>query len=170
MPSLKRECMNINIETLIITAIETEKYLYQGLWTISKAKSKTKQFYFYQCSSEFKPDSPHDLSIDELFCFNNTDLLRAKTKLTQIDALYLLKYALLETIELMHSRPQRLTKIFSTDTPLDEMLERLVPDLNVEQLLTLPDEIGFAAAIDFSPKDEIGRNAAKLLISNTMLN
>lgn len=162
--------MNINIETLIITAIESEAYLYQGLWTISEAKSKTKQFYFYQCRSEFKPDSPHDLSIDELFCFNNTDLLRAKAKLTQIDALYLLKYALLETINLMNRRPKLSTKIFSTDSPLDQMLERLLPNLNVEQLLALPDEIGFAAAIDFSPKDEIGANAAKLLISNTMLN
>ena len=159
--------MNIIIETLLIVAIRKEKSVFQGMWSVTPEGSDMKRYYFFRCEAEESFESPSDIEISELYSFGPNGLNNAHSGITQEDALYLLKYALFETIFLMDTTPKK--KIFSTDQDLGEMVERLVPEFNKEQLLSLPDEIGFATAIDFKPDDDIGIHAARLLVDSSNL-
>lgn len=159
--------MNIIIETLVIVAVREEKSIFQGMWTITPESADIKRYYFYRCEAETIFELPADIQISELYSFGPNGLTNASSEITRADALYLLKHALFETIHLMDTVPKKQT--FSTDQDLGEMVERLVPQFNKEQLLALPDEIGFATSIDFKPNDDIGINAAKLLIDRPNL-
>jgi hypothetical protein len=50
--------------------------------------------------------------------------------------------------------------MFSCDQDLSSFIERLLPNFSQEEILALPDEIGFAASIDFTPTDDVGKKAA----------
>lgn len=160
--------MNISIETLIVVAIRDKTNVFQGMWTIAPEGNDTKHYYFYRCEADEKFTSPSELEITELYVFGPNGLTDTSSELTQADALYLLKYALFETVILMDASSKG-KPLFSIDQDLGDMVERLLPEFNKDQLLTLPDEIGFAASIDFKPDDEIGVNAAKLLIDRPNL-
>ena len=159
--------MNIIIETLVIVAIRKKRNVFQGMWTISSECSDIKRYYFYRCEADENFKFPEDIEIAELYFFGANGLSKASSKMAQADALYLLRYALFQTINLMDTEPKK--KIFSIDQDLSVMVERLVPEFSKEQLLALPDEIGFATSIDFRPDEEIGINAAKILIDKSYI-
>jgi hypothetical protein len=160
--------MHITIETLILVSIRGTTNIFQGMWGITQKENNREQHYFFRCEASNDLLLPTDLEITELYALEANHIVNANYQLVKLDAMYLLKYALLETINLMDTKTTA-TPIFSSDQNLEQLIVNLAPQLSKQQLLALPDEIGFAASIDFTPQDNAGIDAAQLLFENSNL-
>lgn len=156
--------MNISIETLVLVAAKNEREVFQGMWTVTLLDTSEQKHYFFQSEATVL-ESPFDLEITKLYTFSPGGLSSEKLSNIPEDSLYLLKYALLSTIELMDA-PTIRKPMFSCDQDLSSFVERLLPNFSQEEILALPDEIGFAASIDFTPADEVGKKAADFWLFN----
>ena len=160
--------MHITIETLILVSIRGTTKIFQGMWGITQKDSNHEQHYFFRCEASSNLLLPTDLEITELYALEANHIVSANYQLVKIEAMYLLKYALFETINLMDTKTTA-TPIFSSDQNLEKLIVNLAPQLSKQQLLALPDEIGFAASIDFTPEDNAGIHAAQLLFEKNNL-
>lgn len=150
--------MNISIETLVLVAAKNKRDVFQGMWTVTSLETSQQKHYFFQSEATLL-ESPSDLEITKLYSFSPGGLTSEKLSNIPEHSLYLLKYALLSTVELMDA-PSIKKPMFSCDQDLSSFIERLLPNFSQEEILALPDEIGFAASIDFTPTDDVGKKAA----------
>lgn len=168
--------IDINVETLLLVSIWDQTCVFQGCFKIVTLDShpSKEQYYIFRCevshatkmdfmNNEFSPDD-----------YIVTHLYRQTQKICpdQEDdshefALYILKYALYITlVEMLMNSPHKQHSLSMDDSFLDSLLDNIKPIINKEPLWSEPfKEIGFAVAMDFCPKEEMGKAAAMTLLN-----
>ncbi|HHF0523574.1 TPA: hypothetical protein ACTUT5_002115 [Legionella anisa] len=170
--------IDINIETLILVTIwEQQPCIFQGCFKISALHSQREQYFLFR--SEVSNSRQIDF-IENEFCPDNyrfTHFYNQEQKIcldeeneSQEFALYILNYALYVTIkEMLIKSPQKQQLLSVDDAFLDSLIGKIKPILNKEPLWNdSMREIGFAVAMDFCPKEEMGETAVKTLVTGFM--
>lgn len=168
--SNKKQIAGLNVETLVLVAVWENPFIFQGCIKITKLHENNEVLYFFRCQSNHTEQndilnndfSPDDYEYTHLY--NELGFIQ----LSFIDpikeyALDMMKYALHTTLrEMISSRKIHFTSI--DDIAMQAMINKIKPILNKELSLPDDDHIGFAVAMDFSPKEEIGRLAVSALL------
>lgn len=163
--------ISLNIETLVLVAVWNSPFVFQGGFNIANAQDNSKKLLFFRCEChlENKMDlldvdfSSHDYTFTHLqsdqsaICLeNNNDELE--------QALYLLKYALKETLKKMIINPKQ--HLIQIDTvAMSSIFQQIKDHIDCHGQKNIDyDDIGFAVSIDFTPTENVGRNAALTLL------
>jgi hypothetical protein len=164
--------INLNIETLILVAVWKQPFIFQGCFKITELNNNEKVLFFFRGQSSHATQnaiiqnefSPYDYELTHLY--NNLGLVQINMlNQTQEDALYLLKYALHTTLCMMLTRRNQYPNAID-DVAMQMMIDKITPIINKESPLPEgEDHIGFAVAMDFCPKEEMGLQAATTLLS-----
>ncbi|HHT0591780.1 TPA: hypothetical protein ACTXXA_000733 [Legionella anisa] len=167
--------IDINIETLILVSIwEQQPCIFQGCFKISALDSQREQYFLFR--SEVRNSQQTDF-IENEFCpvnYRFTHFYNQEQKIfldegneSQEFALYILNYALYVTIkEMLIKNPQTQQLLSVDDAFLDSLIGKINPILNNEPLWSeAMREIGFAVAMDFCPKEEMGETAVQTLLA-----
>lgn len=168
--SSKKKLEGLNVETLVLVAVWEKPFIFQGCIKITKLHEDNEVLYFFRCQSNHKEQndilnsdfSPDDYEFTHLY--NELGFIQ----LSVLDpikeyALDMMKYALHVTLrEMISSRKIHFTSI--DDIAMQAMINKIKPILNKELALPDEDHIGFAVAMDFSPKEEMGRLAVLALL------
>ncbi|KTD41295.1 hypothetical protein [Legionella parisiensis] len=87
-------------------------------------------------------------------------------------ALYILNYALYVTVkEMLIKTPQKQRFLSVDDKFLDSLIGKIKPILTKEPFWNESmKEVGFAVAMDFCPREEMGKTAVQTLLSGFMSN
>jgi len=160
----------LNIETLVLVAVWERPFVFQGCINITEKNSDRNVIFFFRCQSNHLEQHDvvnNDFSLDDYeftHLYNESGFIQLNTLDPVKDyALDMMKYALHVTLtEMITSRKLHFTSI--DDIAMQAMIDKIKPILNKE--LTIPDDdyIGFAVAMDFCPKEEMGRLAALALL------
>ncbi|MCE0723781.1 MULTISPECIES: hypothetical protein [Legionella] len=167
--------IDINIETLILVTIwDQQPCIFQGCFKISALHSQSEQYFIFRSEvsysqqtdfieHEFYPDNyrfTHFYNPEQKICLDEENE-------SQEFALYILNYALYVTIkEMLIKNPQKQQLLSVDDTFLDSLIGKIKPILNNEPLWNESmKEIGFAVAMDFCPKEEMGKTAVQTLLA-----
>ncbi|CDZ77785.1 hypothetical protein BN59_02075 [Legionella massiliensis] len=163
---------DLNIETLLLVAVWNRPCIFQGCFKITDLNSDHKVLFFFRCQSTYTTQeaiinrefSPDDYQFTHLYDDSGLVLLDTLNQ-AQEQGLYLLKYALDTTLFTMLTRKnQHITSI--DDVAMQLMIDRVSPIINREAPLPEGEEhLGFAVAMDFCPKEEMGRQAAAALLA-----
>jgi hypothetical protein len=160
----------LNIETLVLVAVWGNPSIFQGCFKISELNSENQALFFFRCQSSHHGQNAllnHDFSASD-YEFTHLYNELAVINLSVMDkeivyALDILKYALHITLkEMSISRKQHFTSI--DDVAMQALISKIRPILNKESALSEDDHIGFAVAMDFHPREELGRLAALALL------
>lgn len=170
--STPKKRIHINVETLILVAVWKNPFIFQGCIKITDLYQDNKVLYFFRCQSNHREQndilnndfSPDDYEFTHLY--NKSGLLQLSIiNPTRAYALDMMKYALHITLkEMISNRKIHFTSI--DDVAMQAMINKITPILNKELTLPEEDHIGFAVAMDFSPKEEMGYLAALALLKN----
>ncbi|MGM9453975.1 hypothetical protein ACTAZI_11635 [Legionella bozemanae] len=170
-------CIDINIETLILVTIWEQPCVFQGCFKISALHSQREQYFLFR--NEVSNSQQTDF-IKHEFCPDNyrfTHFYNQEQKIeldeeneSQVFALYILNYALYVTVKEMLSKIHQRQHFLSVDDAfLDSLIGKIKPILNKDPLWNdSMKEIGFAVAMDFCPKEEMGKTAVHTLLSGFM--
>lgn len=166
----KKKFTGLNVETLVLVAVWTPPFVFQGCFKVTELQGDNTALFFFRCESEHMKQTDilnHDFSFDHYkltHLYNESGLIQLNTlNQAQEDALYLLKYALHITLgEMLSSRKTHFTSI--DDIAMQALIDKVKPILNSG--LTVPEEehIGFAVAMDFCPEEETALLAALALL------
>lgn len=162
--------VELNVETLVLVAVWENPSIFQGCIKITERCKDDEILYFFRCQSNFSEQS--DILNNEftLGDYEFTHLYNESGQI-QIDvtdpiteyALDMMKYALHITLREMISGSKLHFKSID-DIAMQAMINKIRPILNEEFALPDDDYIGFSVAMDFSPKEEMGRLAALALL------
>lgn len=160
----------LKIETLILVAVWDNPYLFQGLFSITDANCTVNKQYLFssQCNTECCNNQRYDAKADELdfvklYELDNDSLITPQRLVHSDSALYVLKYALNETIKLLAQKPDNQPVYLDTHA-FKQLNFQLFQSAQCGDASHLPQDIGFAATIDFSPSDPDGIRATKMLL------
>jgi hypothetical protein len=166
----KKKSVGLNVETLVLVAVWERPFVFQGCIKITALHEDNEVLYFFRCESSHREQNDilnNEFSSDDYeftHLYNESGFIPLSvTDPTKEYALYMMKYALHITLsEMISNRKIHFTSI--DDVAMQAMINKIKPILN--KGLTLPDDehIGFAVAMDFSPKEEMGRLAALALL------
>lgn len=168
--SNKKKPVSLNVETLVLVAVWENPFIFQGCIKITELHKDNEVLYYFRCQSNHREQSdilnnefsPDDYEFTHLY--NDSGFIQ----LSVIDpikkyALDMMKYALHITLrEMISSRKIHFTSI--DDVAMLAMINKIKPILNNELALPDDDHIGFAVAMDFTPKEEMGRLAVLALL------
>ncbi len=161
---------DLNVETLVLVAVWENPLIFQGCFKITDLHKDNIVLFFFRCLSHHKEQndilnldfSPEDYEFTHLYNESGFIGLSENTP-TKEYALDMMKYALHITLrEMISSRKVHFTSI--DDIAMQAMINKIKPILNKEFTLPDDDHIGFAVAMDFCPKEEIGHLAALALL------
>jgi hypothetical protein len=164
---------DINIESLILVAIWENPAIFQGCFKISALNFNQEAFFFFRyqcqetqttiCEQDFSPDHYH---LTHLFHQTQAISLHPIDE-AQEHALYLFKYALYTTLkEMLLKQAQKSPFLFIDDVVLESLIEKVKPILDKDSLWgEQMQEIGFAVAMDFRPREPMGKAAVHALLS-----
>jgi hypothetical protein len=166
--------IELTIETLVLVAIWKNPFIFQGSFTITNNGDHSKRLLVFRCECNLEDKimimvmdfSPINYQFTHLFN------VQSELELSNINyelelALYLLKYALNETLKKIITHPKQHT-IHMDDIALASITEQMETYLFYRQEKNLGDsDIGFAVSIDFIPTEELGQKAALALLGLT---
>ena len=161
----------INIETLVLVAIWEKPFIFQGSFTITNKSDYSKKVLIFRCECDLE-DKMDIINTDfspTNYRFTHLYNMQSEISLTHISyelelALYLLKYALNETLKKIITHPKQHV-IHMDDTALASISRQMENYLFYRQEKNLGDnDIGFAVALDFTPEEELGRTGAFTLL------
>lgn len=170
--------MLITIETLILVADWKKPALFQGRFTLfDNERPSIKKVYFFSALNELIANKheeeegiqPMDYRFRELMTFNGENVLDTQLHQLRGDMLYILKYALSQSVQLM--RKNRTNDQVSFDEVAIEQLSEMMmttyqPSKNTSKI----EDVGFEVSIDFSPSEPRGEAAINLLLGQNSLN
>jgi hypothetical protein len=168
---MKKNKFSLNIETLVLVAIWNNPFIFQGSFSITNTKNDSIQLLFFrcECSLNNKMDildskfSPYDYKVTHLYdSQSRIHLSNINDDIEQ--ALYLLKYALKETLQKMLSKPNHY--LIHIDEIAMSSIEQQITDhlLHHREKRIDNDNIGFAVSIIFTPTESVGKKAALTLL------
>ncbi|MFT4058030.1 MAG: hypothetical protein QM652_00615 [Legionella sp.] len=161
---------DLNIETLVLVAVWENPFIFQGCFKVTQLYQEHNALFFFRCQSTHAQQtdilhedfSPYEYKFTHLYQESGPIHPNHQIQAHE-DALYLLKYALHVTLkEMMMNRKLHFTSI--DDVAMQTMINRIKPILNKELMFPEDEHIGFAVAMDFCPKEEMGMNAALTLL------
>jgi len=171
---MKENNIALNIETLVLVAIWEKPFIFQGSFTITSKGNNSKKLLVFRCECDLE-DKEVIMEVDFSpinYKFTHLYNIQSEIALSNIDyelelALYLLKYALNETLKKIITHPKQ-HAVHMDDIALASISRQMETYLFYRQEKNLGNsDIGFAVAIDFTPTEEQGRKAALALIGLT---
>lgn len=164
------EFTEINIETLVLVTAWNEPTVFQGCFKISDRHSTRKRYIFFRCEYAHKesafldePFSPIDYQWSHLYEESTHSHWDVQDE-TKEHAYYVLKFALYTTlVEMLHRQ-----KFLSMDeVAMQAMMQQVKPMLQQSEATWSDDfpDIGFAVAMDFTPHESTGEQAAVILLA-----
>lgn len=167
---MKNNTVNLNIETLVLVAIWTTPFVFQGSFTITNLLTNSTQLLFFRCECNFKDKmdilnidfSPHD------YQFTHLSSEQSQIDLTTIysnleNALYILKYALAQALQKMIINPKHF--LSQIDEIASASISKQIKHYWLAKVQNkMDDDIGFAVSINFSPDNHLGKTAALALL------
>ncbi len=166
----KNKPLGLNVETLVLVAVWVNPFVFQGCFKITELHEDTTSLFFFRCQSNHREQSDilnQDFSFEDYeftHLYNETGFIQ----LSGLDpikeyALDMMKYALHITLkEMISNRKLHFTSI--DDIAMQAMINKVKPILNKNLPLSEDDHLGFAVAMDFWPKEELGRLASLALL------
>ena len=168
---MKENNIELNIETLLLVAIWEKPFIFQGSFTITNKGDHSKRLLVFRCECDLEDKivitemdfSPINYQFTHLYNAQS-EIVLSNVKYELELALYLLKYALNETLKKIIAHPKQ-HAIHMDDIALASISRQMETYLFYRQEKNLGDsDIGFAVAIDFTPTEELGRKAALALL------
>jgi hypothetical protein len=168
---MKRNNISINIETLVLVAIWEKPFIFQGSFTITNKGDYSKKLLIFRCECNLADKmvitesdfSPNNYQFTHLYNIQS-EISLINTNYALELSLYLLKYALNETLKKIITHPKQ-HAIHIDDIALTSISQQMENYLFYRQEKNLGDSgIGFAVAIDFTPAEELGQTAALTLL------
>lgn len=170
---IRKEFFGLNVETLVLVAVLESPFIFQGCFKITELQKDTTVLYFFRSLSSHTQQNEiinYDFSSDDYeltHLYNESGFISLETKNPVDDYVsYMLKYALHITLKEMISN-QKIHQTSIDDIAMEAMINKIKPILNKKYVLPEEDYIGFSVAMDFNPKEEIGRLAALTLLNKT---
>ncbi len=173
---MKKNNIELNIETLVLVAILEKPFIFQGSFTITNKGDYSKRLLVFRCECDLE-DKKVIMEMDFSpinYQFTHLYNVQSEIALSDIDyelelALYLLKYALNETLKKIITHPKQ-HAIHIDDIALASISRQMETYLFYRQEKNLGDsDIGFSVMIDFTPTEEIGRKSALALLGLTSI-
>lgn len=172
---MKENNIELNIETLVLVAIWEKPFIFQGSFTITNKSDHSKRSLVFRCECNLE-DKIAIMEMDfSPVNYQFTHLYNAQSEIAlskndeQELALYLLKYALNETLKQIITHPKQ-HAIHMDNIALASISQQMETYLFYRQEKNLGDsDIGFAVSIDFTPTEKIGRKAALALLALTSI-
>lgn len=162
---------SINIETLILVAVWTSPFIFQGTFKIFDKDNANEHLVFYrcECNKSDKTDILEDefSSFDYQFTHLYTDTIQFQENLLNElseNAIYLLQYALYVALTKMITNNKQ-NCIYIDEIALLSLTKRIKQVFNERKDLEVEEEIGFAVAMDFNPQEHTGLEAVRNLLS-----
>ncbi len=168
---MKEHNIAINIETLLLVAIWDKPFIFQGSFTITNQDDYSKGLLIFRCECTFENQmdiietdfSPTNYQFTHLYNIQS-EISLANINYESELALYLLKYALNETLKKIITHPKQ-HAIYMDDIALASIAQQMESYLFYRQEKNLENhDLGFAVAIDFTPADELGQTSALTLL------
>lgn len=162
---------HITIETIILVAVWDNPVIFQGGFCITNNDISNSIWLLFRCEYQnlHQQDTVDDEFNPNAYYFSH---LYNATGLIHLDpcqestsyAEYVLKHALYKTLlEMRTSQKQRLSSF--DKTAMNAMINQVKPLLRLDGIWEdLDQDIGFAAEIDFSPQEKMGKLAMKTLL------
>lgn len=158
----------LSIETFILVAIWDEPAFFQGKFTLTRPGYSLSKHYLFSCYQHHNPQQ-QQFELSQLYEIINDSLNTPRWIENGDNALYVLSYALKQTIELLKQKPGTRPIYFDAQA-LKQLNHQLIKLESASDEYHPPSEMGFAATIDFNPKDKIGQHAAQQLYPLHSLN
>ncbi|AHE66900.1 hypothetical protein [Legionella oakridgensis] len=167
----KENFIDINIETLVLVAIWESSCIFQGYFKIIELSRRGRHLLFFRCEAKdvyqsiiHNDFSPYDYEFTHLY--HGSNLIQLDTLEQAKDhALYLLKYALYTTLyEMISNRKQAV--VLMDDIAMQAMIKKIAPILHGTVDFPVDEsQVGFATAMDFCPKEDMGQLAVLALLA-----
>lgn len=158
--------LNLNLETMLIVTVWQSPFIFQGYFKIKNNSNNDEHLLFFRCEC-FEKEQLELLTNDfSPANYQFTDLYQGEKRvnLEQIDAQYLLKYALDSTVKKMLLSSYQ-HKLVIDEIAMQAIINQVEPILMAGQSSVSQADIGFAVAMDFTPQDELANNAAQALLA-----
>lgn len=163
----------IKIETLVLVAIWQSPFVFQGVFSITAINADVQGFLFFRC---LYPNSHSAMHIDNAFSseayhFSHLYNEQEQIALDTLDegmlyTLYILKYALHLTLLEMANSSRQCRSVLDEEA-MDAIIQRFSPMIQQgESLMNKQEEVGFAASMDFYPKERMARMAVNALFKH----
>ena len=162
----------LNIETLILVAVWSNPFVFQGSFKIISTENNFKGLLLFRCECDFidKMDvinvdfSPYHYRFTHLSCEKSGAHFEENRDDGLEDAFYILKYALKESLRKMLTE----SKLYLTqidEVAMSSLYQQIKNDIvSHDQSNIDNNDIGFAVSIDYTPTEDIGRKAAIALL------
>lgn len=168
------EMTNVDIETLVLAAVWTRPFIFQGYFNITEKSSLNYQLLLFRC--EYIKFTYLDV-IDEDFSsydyhftslYNEEHIITLDTLSQNNNALYVLKYALHTTLlQMIKNTKQHFVSM--DEIAMQSIIKIIKPSFSQESLSIQKDhDIGFAVSMDFHPTEAMGQSAVLALLGKNV--
>lgn len=164
------QMINVNIETLVLAAVWTCPFIFQGYFNIAEKSSLNYQLLLFRCEYTKSTDvdvideefSPYDYHFTSLY--NEQNSMTLETLSQNNNALYVLKYALHMTLlQMIKNTKQHFVSM--DEIAMQSIIKIIKPSFSQESLsIQKEHDIGFAVSMDFHPVEAMGQSAVLALL------